>query len=122
VNSAAKNQCTERHKQNAGLGRQDPLCDWKTGVTKIANTKSCRPNGYSELLQEDVKELGQNQLVRDLKKVENAGRHLLGLINNILDLSKIEAGRMDVFLENIEIITLLDEVLSIITPLAEKKR
>src|SRR5262249_24553704 len=40
----SKNQCAERHKQNAGLGRQDPLCDWKTGVTKIANTKSCRPN------------------------------------------------------------------------------
>jgi signal transduction histidine kinase/CheY-like chemotaxis protein len=76
--------------------------------------------GYSELLQEDVKELGQDQLVLDLKKVENAGRHLLGLINDILDLSKIEAGRMDVFLENIEITALLDEVRSIITPLAEK--
>jgi len=76
--------------------------------------------GYSEILQEDVKELGQDQLTLDLKKIENAGRHLLGVINDILDLSKIEAGRMDVFLENIEIAPLLDEVRSIITPLTEK--
>ena len=76
--------------------------------------------GYSELLQEEVNELGQHQLVLDLKKIENAGRHLLGLINDILDLSKIEAGRMDVFLENIEIASLLDEIRTIITPLAEK--
>jgi len=76
--------------------------------------------GYSEILQEDAKELGQDQLTLDLKKIENAGRHLLDLINDILDLSKIEAGRMDVFLEDMEIAPLLDEVRSIITPLTEK--
>src|SRR4029077_1295718 len=76
--------------------------------------------GYSEILQEDVKDLGQNQLAPDLKKIENAGRHLLGVINDILDLSKIAAGRMDVFLEDVEIAPLLDEVRSIIAPLAEK--
>ena len=76
--------------------------------------------GYSEILQEDVKGLGQSHLGLDLKKIENAGRHLLGLINDILDLSKIEAGRMEVFLEDIEIAPLLDEVRAIITPLTEK--
>ena len=76
--------------------------------------------GYSEILQEDVKELGQDQLAPDLKRIENAGRHLLGVINDILDLSKIEAGRMDVFLEDVELVPLLDEVRSIITPLTEK--
>src|SRR6476660_9299638 len=44
--------------------------------------------GYSEILQEDVKDLGQNQLAPDLKKIENAGRHLLGVINDILDLKR----------------------------------
>jgi GAF domain-containing protein/CheY-like chemotaxis protein len=76
--------------------------------------------GYSEILQEEVVDLGQERLVPDLKKVEGAGRHLLGLINDILDLSKVEAGRMDVFLEDVEVAPLLDEVRALIVPLAEK--
>jgi signal transduction histidine kinase/CheY-like chemotaxis protein len=76
--------------------------------------------GYSEILQEEVKDLNLDQLTPDLKKIENAGRHLLSLINDILDLSKIEAGRMDIFLEDIELAPLLDEVRSIITPLKEQ--
>jgi signal transduction histidine kinase/DNA-binding response OmpR family regulator len=76
--------------------------------------------GYSEILQEDVADLGQQSLILDLKKIESSGRHLLGLINDILDLSKIEAGRMDVFLEDVEIVPLLDEVRAIIVPMVEK--
>ncbi|MGA7632995.1 MAG: HAMP domain-containing sensor histidine kinase, partial [Terriglobales bacterium] len=76
--------------------------------------------GYSEILQEDVADLGQQALVPDLKKIEGAGRHLLGLINDILDLSKIEAGRMDIFLEDVELVPLLEEVRALIVPLAEK--
>ncbi|HTP92205.1 MAG TPA: response regulator [Xanthobacteraceae bacterium] len=76
--------------------------------------------GYSEILQEDVTDLGQQNLIPDLKKIESAGRHLLGLINNILDLSKIEAGKMDVFIEPVDIQPLIKEVLSIVKPLAEK--
>jgi PAS domain S-box-containing protein len=76
--------------------------------------------GYSEILQEDAADSGDKGLIDDLQKIESAGRHLLGLINNILDLSKIEAGKMDVFIEAVDIQALLDEVISIVKPLAEK--
>jgi signal transduction histidine kinase/CheY-like chemotaxis protein/HAMP domain-containing protein len=76
--------------------------------------------GYAEILQEDAADTGQPQFVPDLKKIEGAGRHLLGLINDILDLSKVEAGKMDVFIEEIDVPSLLSEVNAIIAPLAAK--
>ena len=76
--------------------------------------------GYSEILQEEAADADQNEIVPDLKKIESAGRHLLGLINDILDLSKVEAGRMEVFLEDVELVPLLEEVRALIGPLAEK--
>ena len=76
--------------------------------------------GYSEILQEDAADNGQEQLVPDLKKIEGAGRHLLGLINDILDLSKIEAGKMELFLEPVDVSALVEEVRAIISPLIVK--
>ena len=76
--------------------------------------------GYSEILQEDAADKGDKAAIDDLQKIESAGRHLLGLINNILDLSKIEAGKMDVFIEAVDIQALVKEVLSIVKPLADK--
>ncbi len=76
--------------------------------------------GYSEILREDAEDKGDTEPVEDLKKIEGAGRHLLGLINNILDLSKIEAGKMDMFIEEVDVRALVDEVVSIVTPLVGK--
>jgi signal transduction histidine kinase/CheY-like chemotaxis protein len=76
--------------------------------------------GYSEILQEDAADKGDQAPIEDLQKIESAGRHLLGLINNILDLSKIEAGKMDLFIEPIDIQAVIKEVLSIVRPLADK--
>ncbi|MGV0027063.1 sensor histidine kinase [Phormidesmis priestleyi] len=76
--------------------------------------------GYSEMLQEEAIDLGEDALVPDLQKINNAGRHLLGLINDILDLSKIEAGKMDLYPENFEISTLIQEVVSTLQPLVEQ--
>jgi adenylate cyclase len=76
--------------------------------------------GYSEILQEDAADKDDKELIDDLQKIESAGRHLLGLINNILDLSKIEAGKMDVFFEPVDIQALVKEVLSIVKPLTDK--
>jgi signal transduction histidine kinase/DNA-binding response OmpR family regulator/HAMP domain-containing protein len=76
--------------------------------------------GYSEILQEDAADKGDKATIDDLQKIESAGRHLLGLINNILDLSKIEAGKMDVFIEPVDIPALVKEVVSIVKPLTDE--
>jgi PAS domain S-box-containing protein len=76
--------------------------------------------GYSEILQEEAEEVGQNRFIPDLGKIEQSGRHLLGLINDILDLSKVEAGRMELFVEEVDLAPMLEEVRAIISPLAEK--
>jgi len=76
--------------------------------------------GYSEMLQEEAEDLGQPDLIPDLEKINAAGKHLLSLINDILDLSKIEAGRMDLYLERFDLAHILDEVVSTVSPMIEK--
>jgi len=76
--------------------------------------------GYSEMLSEDVEELGHPDLGRDLSKVHTAGKHLLSLINNVLDLSKIEAGKMDVYAESFDVKGMVSDVFNTVSPLAEK--
>ena len=76
--------------------------------------------GYAELLQEECEDLGQQDFLSDLGKIHSAGRHLLTLISGILDLSKVEAGRMTMFLENFDIATLIRDADAIVRPLVEK--
>ena len=76
--------------------------------------------GYSEILMEDAKDKGQEDFIPDLQKIHASGNHLLNLINNILDLSKIEAGKMDLFLESFGISRVIEDVVSTIRPLVEK--
>ena len=76
--------------------------------------------GYSEMLAEEATASGAQQTLTDLIKIQGAGRHLLTLINDILDLSKIEAGKMDLVPEVFSIATLVDEIASMSKPLADK--
>src|SRR3954451_5021732 len=76
--------------------------------------------GYSEMLREEAEDLDQEAFVPDLRKISAAGKHLLGLINDILDLSKIEAGKMPLYLETFPVADLLRDVLAIVAPLVEK--
>src|SRR5437773_1131971 len=76
--------------------------------------------GYSEMLQEDAQDLGEKHSIADLQKIHSAGKHLLGLINDVLDISKIEAGKMDLFLETIDVPAMVQDVVNTIRPLVQK--
>ncbi len=77
--------------------------------------------GYSEMVGEELEELGAAQLKPDLDKVVAAAKHQLSLVNDILDLSKIEAGKMTLFLEEFDVAKLVNEVAATVQPLVTKK-
>ncbi|HND63151.1 MAG TPA: ATP-binding protein, partial [Opitutaceae bacterium] len=77
--------------------------------------------GYSEILLEDAADSGNKSAIDDLNKILSAARHLLGLINDVLDLSKIEAGKMELYLETLDLATLVKEASTTVAPLVEKK-
>ena len=76
--------------------------------------------GYSELLIDDAEDQGLDDFTPDLHKIRGAGKHLLGIINDILDLSKVEAGKIELFIEPVKLEPLIREVMSTIRPLADK--
>lgn len=76
--------------------------------------------GYSEILLEDAELEGRGEQIADLQKISAAGKHLLAMVNDILDISKIEAGKMELNLETVDLDKLVDEVESTARPLAAK--
>jgi len=77
--------------------------------------------GYTDILEAEAQDTGNKELVQDLRKIRTASRHLQELIDNILDLAKIEAGKMRFVLEDVDVATLVDEAAMTIRPLVEKK-
>ncbi|WP_135552801.1 response regulator [Paenibacillus cymbidii] len=75
--------------------------------------------GYSEMLKEEAEDLGEATFVDDLMKINKAGKHLLALINDILDISKIEAGKIDLYYESCDVSSLIHDVLTTVHPLVE---
>lgn len=78
--------------------------------------------GYSEMLQEDAADAGLHEYILHLKKIIGSAKHLLSLINDILDLSKIESGKMDIYLEDIKLKEVITELSTSITPLINKNQ
>ncbi|NJO86039.1 MAG: hypothetical protein HC818_05140, partial [Synechococcaceae cyanobacterium RM1_1_27] len=76
--------------------------------------------GYTEILMEEAEEEELDSFVPDLQKIHGAAKHLLSLINDVLDLSKIEAGKMDLYLETFDLDAMIQDVASTIQPLADK--
>ena len=76
--------------------------------------------GYSEMLQEEAEDQHAESFIPDLRRIHAAGKHLLELINAVLDLSKIEAGKMELYLESFEVAPLVRDVAAVLEPLAQK--
>jgi len=76
--------------------------------------------GYSEMLIEEAEDVGQDDFIPDLQKINQAGNHLLSLINDVLDLAKIESGRMEAFGEDLDVGALIDQVTGTTQPLMSK--
>ena len=76
--------------------------------------------GYSEMLEEETRDAGKIENVQDLKKIQAAGKHLLALINDVLDLSKIEAGKMGLHLETFDVPQVIEEMVTTLQPAAAK--
>ncbi len=76
--------------------------------------------GYSEMLTEEAQDAGDTHYLPDLERIQGSGRHLLGLINDILDLSKIEAGRMELYVERFDAASLFTDVATTMRPLLAK--
>ncbi len=76
--------------------------------------------GYSEMLEEDARDAGEKETILDLRKIQSAGRHLLTLINDVLDISKIEAGRMELHPETVSVKDIIQEAVNTVEPLAKR--
>jgi signal transduction histidine kinase/ActR/RegA family two-component response regulator len=76
--------------------------------------------GYSEMLEEEMQDSGKITNVQDLRKIQSSGKHLLSLINDVLDLSKIEAGKMGLNLETFDIAAMIEEMVTTLKPAIEK--
>jgi len=77
--------------------------------------------GYTEMLQEDAKERGSEYFLPDLQKIHGASFHLLDLINNLFDMAKIQSSQMDLYIDTFDIAPMVQDVVTTITPLLEKR-
>jgi len=78
--------------------------------------------GYAEMLAEDAKEEGNDEQLADIREISDAGEHLLSLLNDVLDISKVEAGRMDLYLETFDLTKMIDEVASTTRALVDNNK
>jgi len=111
-----------RESQEQALAATEAKSQFLANMSHELRTPLNAIIGYSEMLQEEATDSGYEGAIPDLKKINGAGKHLLTLINDILDLSKIEAGKMDLYLETFDLKELLEDVVATTRLLVQKKR
>jgi PAS domain S-box-containing protein len=130
VNARLEQEARERERVQADLSAAKLAAEtanhaktaFLTNMSHELRTPLNAVIGYSEMLVEEAQDLQRPQMVSDLERIRSSGKHLLGIINDILDLSKVEAGKMELLLEEGSIDALLDDVLNGVRPLAEARK
>jgi signal transduction histidine kinase len=122
-NSMAACWCcvTSRHATPAGGAANQEKSTFLASMSHELRTPLNAIIGYSEMLQEEVLDLGQEALLPDLQKINTAGKHLLDLINDVLDLSKIEAGKMELYIETFDVASIIKNVTAVMQPLVAQR-
>ena len=103
--------------RDAALGASRAKSQFLANMSHELRTPLNAIIGYSEMLAEEVTDLGESAFVPDLHKIKTAGQHLLSLIDDVLDISKIEAGKMELYLETFDVREMVDAVVSTMEPL-----
>jgi signal transduction histidine kinase/CheY-like chemotaxis protein len=116
--SESKSQKALQDAQTANLAKSRFLANMSHELRTPLNAII----GYSEMLQEELDALGEAELSNDIEKIYSAGKNLLNLINDILDLSKIEAGKMELYIETFYLPNMVDDVVHTINPLLIKNQ